>query len=96
MHIKVYIFSLLAIISSIQPIVTQTVDNKNLLIQDVQVLLSNIQRSVRTFLSSILVNTILHNVDVIFVTANLNVSTILNKNYNCDFTYLTSINLIKK
>jgi hypothetical protein len=96
MNIKVFIFSILAIQSIIQPIVTQTVDNNNLVIKDIQILLSNVQRSVREYLSTILVNTIIQNVDVIFASASLNISTIINKNYNCVSTNLTSINLILK
>ena len=96
MNIKVFIFIILSILSNIQPIVTQSVANNNLVAKDIQILLSNIQRSVRAYLSTILVDTIIHNVDVIFASASLNISTIINKNYNCVSTNLTSINLILK
>ena len=96
MNIIVFIFSILAILSSIQPIVIQSVNNNNLVTKDFQILLSNIQRSVRAYLSTILVDTIIHNVDVIFASASLNISTFINKNYNCVSTKLTSINLILK
>ena len=91
MNIKVYIFSILAILSNIQTIVTQSVNNNNLVTKDIQILLSNTQRSVRAYLSTILVDTIIQNVDVIFASASLNVSKIINKNYNCVTTNLTSI-----
>jgi hypothetical protein len=91
MNIKVFIFSILPILSSIQLIASQLVNNNNLLAKDIQILLSNTQRSVRAYLSSILVDSIIHNVDVIFASASLNVSTIINKNYNCVTTNITSI-----
>jgi len=93
MNIKVFIFSILSILSNIQPIVTQSVANNNLVAKDIQILLSSIQRSVREYLSTILINPIIQNVDVIFDSASLNISSIINKNYNCVSTNLTSINL---
>jgi hypothetical protein len=91
MNIKVFIFTNLVILSSIQLIASQLVNNNNLLAKDIQILLSNTQRSVRAYLSSILVDSIIHNVDVIFASASLNVSSIINKNYNCVTTNITSI-----
>jgi hypothetical protein len=91
MNIKVFIFSILPILSSIQLIASQSVNNNNLVAKDIQILLSNTQRSVRLYLSSILVDSIIHNVDVIFTSASLNVSSIINKNYNCVTTNITSI-----
>ena len=96
MNIKVFIFSILAILSNIETIVTQSANKNNLVTKDFKNLLSNIQRSVRAYLSTILVDTIIHNVDFIFASASLNISTIINKNYNCVSTKLTSINLILK
>jgi hypothetical protein len=90
MNIKVVIFSILAILSNIQPIVTQSVNKNNLLTKEIQILLSNTQRSVRAYLSTILVDTLIQNVDVIFASASLNVSTIINKNYDCVIKNLTS------
>jgi hypothetical protein len=94
MNIKVFIYSILAILSNMQPIVAQAVDNNNLVIKDIQILLSQVQRNVREYLSTIIVNSIIHNVDVIFASASLNISTIINKNYYCVSTNLTSIQLI--
>jgi hypothetical protein len=91
MNIKVFIFSNLVILSSIQLIASQLVNNNNLVAKDIQILLSNTQRNVRLYLSSILVDSIIHNVDVIFASASLNVSSIINKNYNCVTTNITSI-----
>jgi hypothetical protein len=90
MNIKVVIFSILAILSNVQPIVTQSVNKNNLLTKEIQILLSNTQRSVRAYLSTILVDTLIQNVDVIFASASLNVSTIINKNYDCVIKNLTS------
>ncbi len=91
MNIKVFYFSILAIFSNIQAVFSQSVNNNNLVTKDIQILLSNTQRSVRRYLSTILVDSIIQSVDVIFATASLNVSTIINKNYNCVTTNLTSI-----
>jgi hypothetical protein len=93
MNIKVFILSILSILSNIQPKFTQSVANNNLVAKDIQILLSSIQRSVREYLSTILINPIIQNVDVIFDSASLNISSIINKNYNCVSTNLTSINL---
>jgi hypothetical protein len=93
MNIKVFIFSILAILSNIKTILTQSVNNNNLVTKDLQILLSNTQRSVRAYLSTILVDSLLHNVDVIFAATNLNFSINFNKNYNCVTTNLTSNNL---
>jgi hypothetical protein len=93
MNIKVFIFSILAILSNIQTIVTQSDNNNILVTNEMKTLLSNTQRSVRAYLSTILVDSILQNVDVIFASASLNVATIINKNYNCVTKNLTSINL---
>ncbi len=92
MNIKVLIFSIFAILSNIEIIATQLVNNNNLILNDIQALLSNTQRSVRAYLSTILVDSILQNIDIIFASANLNFSTIINKNYNCVTTNLTSNN----
>jgi hypothetical protein len=72
MNTKVFIFSILAILSNIETIVTQSVNNNNLVTKDIQNLLINTQRSVRAYLSTILVDSILHNVDSIFASASLN------------------------
>jgi hypothetical protein len=83
MNIKVFIFSIFAILSNIETVVTQLVNNNNLVINDIQTLISKTQRSIRAYLSTILVDDILQNVDAIFTSANLDFSTIINKNYNC-------------
>ena len=90
MNIKIFIFSIFTILSNIQTTVTQSVNNNNLVTNDIQFLLSNAQQSVRAYLSTILVDGILQNVDAIFATASLNVSTIINNKYNCLTTNLTS------
>ena len=92
MNIKVFIFSIFAILSNIKPICTQSVNNNNNLVtKDLQILLSNTQRSVRAYLSTILVDSIIQNVDVIFASASLNVSTNINEKYKCATVNLTSI-----
>jgi hypothetical protein len=93
MNIKVFIFSILAIVSNIEILATKSVHINNLVLNDFQDYLSNTQRSVRAYLSTILVDSLLHNVDVIFAATNLNFSINFNKNYNCVTTNLTSNNL---
>jgi phosphate uptake regulator len=66
MNIKVFIFNILAIVSNIERIATKSVNINNLVLNDFQDYLSNTQRSVRAYLSTILVDSLLHNVDVIF------------------------------
>ena len=96
MNIKVFIFSFLAIVSNIEILATQSVHINNLVLNDFQDYLSNTQRSVRAYLSTILVDSIIQNVDVIFAYASLNVSTIINKNYNCLTTNITRNSLSRK
>jgi hypothetical protein len=91
MNIIVFVFIILPILSNIGTIDTQSVNSKNLVTKDIQILLGNTQRSIRAYLSTILVDSVIHNVDVIFASAILNVSTIINKNYNCSTSNLTSI-----
>ncbi len=95
MNIKVLIFSILAIFSNIEITITQLVNNNHLVTKDIQILLSNTQRSIRAYLSTILVDSLIQNVDVIFASASLNVSSIVNRNYNCLTSNLTSIILRK-
>ena len=81
MNIKVFIFSVLVITANFQTTVTQSLNIQ--VTSDIQTLLSNTQISVRAYLSTILVDSILQNVDAIFAAASSNVTTIINKNYNC-------------
>ena len=91
MNTKVLIFSILAIFSNIEIAVTQLVNNNNLVTRDIQILLSNTQRSIRAYLPA----SVIQKVDVIFASTSLNVSSILNRNYNCIINNLTSIILRK-
>jgi hypothetical protein len=95
MNTKVFIFSILAILLNIETTVTQSVNYNNLVTKDIQILLINTQQSIRAYLSTILVDSIIQNVDAIFASASLNVSKIINKNYNCFTSNLTSIILRK-
>ncbi len=91
MNIIVFVFIILRILSNFGTIDTQSVNSNNLVTKEIQILLGNTQRSIRVYLSTILVDSVIHNVDVIFASAILNVSTIINKNYNCFTSNLTSI-----
>ena len=83
MKISVFILSVLVIVSSIPAIVGQSSNSNNLIISDLQSLLSQTQQSVRAYLSTILVDGIISNVDAIFASANSNLTTVVNRSYSC-------------
>ena len=77
------ILSILAICLNIPEIVCQSPNNNNLIISDFQSLLSQTQQNVRAYLSTILVNSIIKNVDAIFASASLNLTNVVNNSYSC-------------
>ena len=81
MKVNLFILSVLAIGLHL-PIIECQLSN-NLIISDLQILLSETQKSVRAYLSTILVDAIISNVDAIFASASLNLTTEVNKNYAC-------------
>ncbi len=68
----------------------QSSDNNDLINRDLQLLITNTQRSVREYLATILVDAIIQNVDKIFVSASLNFTSLINNQYNCA-TRITTI-----
>ena len=78
MKLSTFILSVVAIFLNIRPIFGQSPNNNNLIISDLQSLLSQTQQNVRTYLSTILVDAIIKNVDAI-----LNLTSVVNKNYGC-------------
>ena len=83
MKLSVFIFSVLAIGLKIAAIDGQSPNNNNLIISELQSLLSQTQQNVRAYLSKILVDAIIKNVDNIFTSASLNLTSIVNKSYGC-------------
>jgi len=81
MKVNLLILSVLAIGLHLPIIECQS--SNNLIISDLQILLSETQKSVRAYLSTILVDAIISNVDAIFASASLNLTSVINKNYAC-------------
>ena len=79
MKVNLFILSVLAIGLHL-PIIECQLSN-NLIISDLQILLSETQKSVRAYLSTILVDAIISNVDAIFASSSLNLTSVINKNY---------------
>ena len=101
MKLSALILSVLVIVSNIHAIVGQSSNINDLIISDLQILLSQTQQSIRAYLSTILVDAIIKNyyypiiknVDAIFASASLNLTTVLNKSYACSkLNILTSSN----
>ena len=83
MKLSVLILSVLVICFNIPQIVGQLQNGNNLIISELQSLLTQTQQNVRAYLSTILVDAIIKNVDNIFASASLNLTTVVNKSYTC-------------
>jgi hypothetical protein len=83
MKLYVLILSVIAIGLNIPVIEGQSSNRNDLIINDLQNFLIQTQRNVRAYLSTILVNNIIQNVDAIFATANSNLTSFVNKSYSC-------------
>ena len=83
MKLYVLILSVLVICFNIPVILGQSSNNNNLIISDLQRLISQTQQSVRAYLSTILVDAIILNVDAIFAIANSTLTAVVNKSYSC-------------
>ena len=77
MKLSVVILNVLAIGLNTKSIVGQTSNINNLIISDLQSLLSQTKQNVRAYLSTILVDAIIKNVDAIFASTSLNLTTIV-------------------
>ena len=84
MKLSVLILSVLGIGLNISVIAGQSSNNNNLIIKDLQNLLSQTQQNVRAYLSTILVDTIIANVDSIFASASSNITSVVNNSYSCE------------
>ena len=81
MKVNLFILSVLAIGLHL-PIIECQLSN-NLIISDLQIILSETQKSVRAYLSTILVDAIISNVDAIFASSSLNLTNVINRKYAC-------------
>ena len=95
MKLSVLILSLLTIVSNIPVIAGQSANINNLIISDLQSLLTQTQQNVRAYLSTILVDAIIKNVDAIFTSASSNLTTVVNKTYVCSKLTLTTTSTSK-
>ena len=84
MKLSVLFLSVLAIDLSIPVIAGQSANSNNLIISDLQNILSQTQQNVRAYLSTILVDAIINNVDAIFATASSNLTRLVNNSYSCE------------
>ena len=84
MKLYVLILSVLAIFINTPATVGQSANSNNFIINDLQNLLSQTQQNVRAYLSRILVDTIIANVDSIFASASSNLTSVVNNSYSCE------------
>ena len=76
------VLSVLAIGFKISEIVRQ-LSNNNLIISELQSLLSQTQQNVNAYLSTIRLDAIISNIDAIYASASSNLTSIVNKSYSC-------------
>ena len=83
MKLSVLILSILGIGLNISGVAGHSSNNNNLIINDLQNLLSQTQQNLRAYLSTILVDNIIKNVDAIFTTASSNLKSLVSQSYSC-------------
>ena len=83
MKLNVFILCFVVICLNTGSIIGQSANNNNLIISELQSLLTQTRQNVRDYLSTILVDSIIKNVDAIFASASLNLTSVVNKNYGC-------------
>ena len=83
MKLSVLILSVLVIGFNITEIAGQSQNSNNLIISELQSLLTQTQQNVRAYLSSILVEAIIKNVDAIFTSTSFNLTNVVNKSFSC-------------
>ena len=91
MKLNVLILSVLVIGFHIQEIVGQLQNGNNLIISELQILLTQTRQNVRDYLSTILVDAIIKNVDAIFTSTSFNLTNVVNKSYSCSRLTTTTI-----
>ena len=80
---KILLLSIVAMCLNTTAIVGQSANNNNLLINDLQNILTNTQQKIRTYLSSIHANEIIENLDEIIASLSSNLTTVIYKSYSC-------------
>ena len=83
MKLSVLILSVLVICFNIPEIAGQSQNSNNLIISELQSLITQTQQNVRDYLSTILVDAIIKNVDVIFTSTSFNLTNVVNKSFSC-------------
>ena len=91
MKLSVLILSVLVICFNITEIAGQSQNSNNLIISELQSLLTHTQQNVRDYLSTILVDPIIKNyyypiiknVDAIFTSTSFNLTNVVNKSFSC-------------
>ena len=91
MKLSVLILSVLVICFNIPEIAGQSQNSNNLIISELQSLLTQTQQNVRDYLSTILVDAIIKNVDAIFTSTSFNLTNVVNKSYSCSRLTTTTI-----
>ena len=91
MKLSILILSVLVIGFHIPEIAGQLLNGNNLIISELQILLTQTQQNVRDYLSTILVDAIIKNVDAIFTSTKFNLTNVVNKSYSCSRLTTTTI-----
>ena len=91
MKLSILILSVLVIGFHIPEIAGQLLNGNNLIISELQILLTQTQQNVRDYLSTILVDAIIKNVDAIFTSTKFNLTKVVNKSYSCSRLMTTTI-----
>ena len=83
MKLSVLILSVLVIGFHVPEIAGQLLNGNNLIISELQILLTQTRQNVRDYLSTILVDAIIKNVDAIFTSTSFNLTNVVNKRFSC-------------
>ena len=81
---KILVISVLVICSNFQAIVGKSANNNNLLIENLECLLKQTRQNVlATLCFTFNSHAIIEHIDAIFASARLNLTTLVDKNYDC-------------
>jgi hypothetical protein len=89
-------FHFLLIIVNLISAFGQSTNNNDLISSDVLSIIAKAKQDVRSYLSTILVDRIIINVDAIFAEASSNITSLINRNYNCLQITTTTIKKLNK
>ena len=91
MKLHVFILCFVVICLNTGSIIGQSANNNNFIISELQSLLNQTRQNVRDYLSTILVDAIIKNVDAIFTSTSFNLTNVVNKSYSCSRLTTTTI-----